>query len=144
MIQLTQQEYDRLVAAGAEAERLKSVLAEVHAWAVCAPIASPDDMAQNFPRIIEITSPDYTGRDPIRALIAKHAELLKFSDYTYFELARTRRTEWMAWLCSDHVETNPDRKVIAKGQGQTPDEACRAALDDYLERNAQSGKGASE
>jgi len=63
MIQLTQQEYDRLVAAGAEAERLKSALAEVHAWAVCAPIASPADMAQNLPRIIEITSPDYMGRN---------------------------------------------------------------------------------
>ena len=39
----------------AENQRLKNVVAEVHAWAVCACITTPEDMAQNFPRIIEIT-----------------------------------------------------------------------------------------
>lgn len=28
--------------------------AEVHAWAVCAAITTPEDMAENFPRIVAI------------------------------------------------------------------------------------------
>jgi hypothetical protein len=69
--------------------------------------------------------------DPLRALIAKHAELLAdgpYAHYCYFELAYTRHTGWMAWLCSNHREEDPDRVVLATGQGLTPDEACRSAL----------------
>ncbi len=33
---------------------LRVVIAEVHAWAVCAAIAGPEDMYENFPRIVEI------------------------------------------------------------------------------------------
>jgi hypothetical protein len=40
-----------------EIERLRAVVDEVHSWAVCACIASPEDMAQNFPHIVEITAP---------------------------------------------------------------------------------------
>lgn len=71
------------------------------------------------------------AEDPIRALIAKHAELLAdgpYAHYCYFELAFTRHTGWMAWLCSNQREQDPDRVVLANGQGSTPDEACRAAL----------------
>lgn len=74
--------------------------------------------------------------DAIRDLIGKHAELREQNDYAYFELARTRQTGWMAWLCSHPVETHPDRKVLARGQGETPDEACREALDDFEMRTA--------
>jgi hypothetical protein len=80
-------------------------------------------------------------RDPIRDLIAEHAELLEANAYTYFELAYTRRTEWMAWLCSNHREADPDRKVLANGQGNTPEEACANALK-YLRTaasNTESG-----
>lgn len=42
-------------------QRMRDIISEVHAWAVCAAIASPADMAQNFPRIVEITSPEYKG-----------------------------------------------------------------------------------
>lgn len=42
-----------------ENSRLKIIIEEVHAWAVCAAITTPEDMAQNFPRIIQITSPDF-------------------------------------------------------------------------------------
>lgn len=69
--------------------------------------------------------------DPIRKLICKHRELLNtgpYAHYCYFELAYTRRTEWMAWICSNHNEEDPQRKVIAKGQGSTPEEACENAL----------------
>lgn len=41
-----------------ELARLQAVVAEINAWAVCAAIASPADMAQNLPRIIEITGSD--------------------------------------------------------------------------------------
>ncbi|MGY6272734.1 hypothetical protein ACXIUT_23895 [Achromobacter denitrificans] len=74
--------------------------------------------------------------DSIRALIAKHAELMRSNDYGYFELARTRQTGWMAWLCSHPVETQPDRKILARGQGETPDDACREALADFERRSA--------
>lgn len=82
--------------------------------------------------------------DAVRDLIAKHAELLESSDYVYFELARTRRTGWMAWLCSHPAETHPDRKVLARGQGVTPDEACRAALADFDARAALSATQAGQ
>jgi hypothetical protein len=39
-------------------QHLESIINEVHSWAVCAAIATPDDMAQNFPRIVEITQLD--------------------------------------------------------------------------------------
>jgi hypothetical protein len=42
-----------------EVERLRKVTAEVHSWIVCAAITTPEDMAQNFDRICEITAPDY-------------------------------------------------------------------------------------
>ncbi|MDN7763029.1 MULTISPECIES: hypothetical protein [Burkholderia cepacia complex] len=66
--------------------------------------------------------------DPISALLALHAEILDQNDYAYFELARTRRTDWMAWICSNHRDDDPNRKVIAKGQGGTPRAACADAL----------------
>ena len=66
--------------------------------------------------------------DSISALIDAHAELLQGSPYCYFELAYTRQTEWMAWLCSKPAEQDPARKVLANGQGGTAHEACARAL----------------
>lgn len=80
------------------------------------------------------------GGNAIRDLIAKHAELLGESDYTYFELARTRQTDWMAWICSHPSETHPDRKILARGQGETPDAACRDAMADLSYRAALSAQ----
>lgn len=71
------------------------------------------------------------ARDHIRALIGRHADLLEQSEYTYFELAYTRQTGWMAWITDKPLActvVNPERKILATGQGDTPDEACRAAL----------------
>lgn len=42
----------------AEIARLSAIVDEVHAWAVCGGIATPSDMAQNLPRIVEITTPN--------------------------------------------------------------------------------------
>ena len=47
-----------LVAANKRIYDLEAVLDEVHSWAVCGCIASPDDMAKNLPRIVEITTPN--------------------------------------------------------------------------------------
>ncbi len=91
-----------------------------------------DQVAEAEQRIAELEA-RVAGDDPVRALIAKHAGLLAdgpYAHYCYFELAYTRHTGWMAWICSNQREEDPDRKVLAKGQGWTPDEACRAALAD--------------
>lgn len=69
--------------------------------------------------------------DPIRALIAQHAAILDQNESAYFELCYHRVTGWMAWitdkpLCMPPV-INPDRKVLAQGQGETADEACADA-----------------
>lgn len=47
--------------ADAEIERLRGIIDEVHSWAVCGAIATPEDMAQGLPRIVEITTPDWHG-----------------------------------------------------------------------------------
>lgn len=78
--------------------------------------------------------------DPIRKLIELHAEELDQNDYAYFELARTRRTDWMAWICTNLVDLDPSRKVLATGQGSTPDEACANAALDYASRAAAPQK----
>lgn len=72
------------------------------------------------------------ARDAIRELIAKHRAELEHNDYAYFELAYTRRTGWMAWITDKPLNggpvINPDRKVLARGQGDTPEEACADAI----------------
>lgn len=73
--------------------------------------------------------------NPIQELIARHATLLETNPYAYFELAYTRRTEWMAWLCSKPREDDPDRVVLASGQGSTPEEACADALASFGARS---------
>jgi hypothetical protein len=71
----------------------------------------------------------------LERLLELHASLMDSNSYCYFELARTKTTEWMAWICSDQREINPLRKVIAHGQGFSVEEACEQALKDYDERN---------
>jgi hypothetical protein len=66
---------------------------------------------------------------PIQKLIAAHAKIVEGNPYAYFELAYTRQTEWMAWICSEPRETNPNRIVIASGSGSTPEVACEEALN---------------
>lgn len=74
--------------------------------------------------------------DPIRELIAVHQTLIdEGNHYAYFELARTRQTDWMAWLTDRPARGEPgtaeyakSRKVIARGQGETAEEACADAL----------------
>ena len=49
----------RIAACICEIEALRKIIAEVHAWIVCAAITTPADMAQNFARIEKITNPEY-------------------------------------------------------------------------------------
>lgn len=71
------------------------------------------------------------ARDPVRALIATHADMLEDNAYAYFEQAYTRQTGWMVWITDKPLYeapvVTPDRKVLVQGQGDTPDEACAGA-----------------
>lgn len=58
----------RLCACICEIEALQKIVAEVHAWAVCGAVATPEDMVQNLSRIVHITSPDY---EEWRDIVAK-------------------------------------------------------------------------
>lgn len=53
--------------------------------------------------------------------------------YTYFELAHTKTTGWMVWICTNSREADPNREVIAQGQGRTIEEACKSALASFDE-----------
>ncbi|TDR82160.1 hypothetical protein DFP86_102274 [Paludibacterium purpuratum] len=79
--------------------------------------------------VTELAQPAQTlAGDPIRKLIGIHTEYLDANPYCYFELAYTRRTDWMAWICSKPHADDPDRVVLACGQGSTPEEACARAI----------------
>lgn len=97
--------------------------------------------------IAEIEARVLRADSPLQKLIAAHAEMLEANPYCYFELAYTRRTEWMAWLCSKPQEDDPGRIVLAKGQGSTPEEAAIDALEfmaaekrKQAEQGEESGK----
>lgn len=75
------------------------------------------------------------SRDALRELIARHASLLESNAYCYFELAYTRATEWMAFICDrpaqgviGTADYGKNRKILAQGQGSTPEDACAAAI----------------
>lgn len=73
---------------------------------------------------------------PTRALdglLAMHGLMLEHNPYAYFELAYTRRTGWMAWICDKPQADDADRRVLASGQGDTAEEACDAALEQLTE-----------
>lgn len=78
---------------------------------------------QSKPRVAKLTA--------FEELTQLHAELLQSNPHCYFELAYTRKTEWLAWVCTKPSEDDPSRKVIAQGQGWTPEEACKAAVNYY-------------
>lgn len=66
-------------------------------------------------------------------VITTHAEMLESNPYCYFELAYTRYTEWMVFICSNQCEQDPNRKVLLHGQGFTPEEACADALSRFYQ-----------
>jgi hypothetical protein len=79
--------------------------------------------------------PSATAWQALAGLLAEHAKLLEGNPYCYFELAYTRSTGWMAWITDKPAKGEPgtaeyakSRKVIARGQGDTPEEAAADAL----------------
>ena len=80
----------------------------------------------------------------IQQLIDLHSALLKQNPFCYFELAYTRRTEWMAWLYSNAQEIDPNRVVLACGQGSTAEEAADRALAHYCNRCGGGGEPAAK
>lgn len=60
-----------------------------------------------------------------------HAKLREDNPYCYFELAYTRYTGWMAWLCTNSRDYDQGRKVITSGQGDSPELACTDAMKNY-------------
>lgn len=94
------------------------------------PPVTPEQFSRDIAELTGDAQAD--ARDAICELIAKHSEELEHNAYAYFELAYTRRTGWMAWITDKPLNggpvINPDRKVLCKGQGDTPEEACSAAI----------------
>lgn len=72
-----------------------------------------------------------TEQNNLSKVMAIHTDMLQTNHYCYFELAYTRYTDWMVWICSDAREQDPNRKVLLQGQGPTPEEACADALSRY-------------
>ncbi|MBJ9954378.1 hypothetical protein I5735_15205 [Acinetobacter baumannii] len=72
-----------------------------------------------------------TEQTNLSKVMAIHTEMLQTNHYCYFELAFTRYTDWMVWICSNQREQDPNRKVLLRGQGSTPEEACADALESY-------------
>lgn len=71
----------------------------------------------------------------VEALLDRHQALLQDNEHCYFELAYTRRTGWMAFICNKPAggtigtpEFGAGRKIITQGQGDTPNDACASAL----------------
>lgn len=72
-----------------------------------------------------------TEQNNLSKVMAIHTDMLQTNHYCYFELAYTRYTDWMVWICSNAREQDPNRKVLLQGQGTTPEEACANALSQY-------------
>ncbi len=72
-----------------------------------------------------------TEQNNLSKVMAIHTDMLQTNHYCYFELAYTRYTDWMVWICSNAREQDPNRKVLLQGQGPTPEEACADALSRY-------------
>ena len=91
--------------------------------------------------------PSQAATDPIRDLIAMHAEMKEANAYCYFELAYTRNTDWMAFICDRPAggtvgtpEFGAGRKILAQGQGQTPEDACLHAARCLAESRTPAGE----
>lgn len=73
----------------------------------------------------------------LNKVLALHAAMLEENPYCYFELAYTRQTEFMVWICTKPKEHDPNRKVLLCGQGSTPDAAAKDALNKYVNQEIQ-------
>jgi hypothetical protein len=62
----------------------------------------------------------------LKLLFERHAELATQGGLpnAYVEIGYSRYTGWLAWLCSDYVDFNPKRVVLANAGGATADQAA--------------------
>lgn len=63
--------------------------------------------------------------DAVSEFLQMANELENKYPFLYVEIARTRTTDWMAWL---REKPGKEHRLIACGQGLKPSEACRDAL----------------
>lgn len=68
------------------------------------------------------------SKRPLDQLVHFHRLVEEDNPYAYFELAYSRSTGWMAWVCSNVITRDKTRKVLACGSGATPDQACVNAV----------------
>ena len=73
--------------------------------------------------------------DNVKKFLDTAEEMINEYPFLYVEVARTRTTEWMAWLCTHNKDTHTDRMVLASAHGFTADEACKNALDELEKPN---------
>ena len=81
------------------------------------------------PQLAAPTGSDFSSG--LRVLIDVHEALLGRNPYCYCEIAYTRQTGWMAWLCSKPQADDPNRQVLGVGQGQSANEAAFRCVDSY-------------
>lgn len=67
-------------------------------------------------------------RRPIDMLVAAHAQAISENPYAYLEIAYSRSTGWMAWLCTNVITRDKNRRVLACGSGGNVDQACLNAV----------------
>lgn len=126
-----------------EVARLRSIIDEIHSWVVCAAIAYPDDMAQNFPRIAEITDPGFTGEG--RAASSSNSVLQKPAEdkmhlsseleesQTALSLARTEIASLQAQLrsCKQLADRGEWLTKELMNQGLLEYEFCQVGKGDH-------------
>lgn len=76
------------------------------------------------------------GNDPVNKFLDLAQKMESEYPFLYVEIAHTRTTNWMVWLCTHNKDTNPNRKVLVSTQGATAEEACRNALNELIYREA--------
>ena len=73
----------------------------------------------------------------LKKILKVHSNFLRENPYCYFELAYTRPTQWMVWICSKSIDDDPNRVVHTKGQGHTPEEAAKEALENWKKKKIE-------
>lgn len=88
----------------------------------------------------EITDELYS---PVVHFLELAHQLIGRFPFLYVEIARTRPTDWMAWVCTHNRDTHPDRTVLVSEHGSTPDEACIKGLEALHEVIGKACKAAA-
>jgi len=102
-----------------EIENLRKIITEVHAWVVCAAIATPEDMAQNFERIEKITAPDYDEINPTPDKFDETFKALKeLLEYVESEDSGIEEHDFFTDHDSDQCVLCKAREIVDKHEGR--------------------------